>query len=57
MAPYLKDLLGRVLRTASTQTLHDMRAYVFLDECGVTTALLRRYRPQPRGTRVPDHTP
>ena len=34
-----------------------MRAYVFLDECGVTTDLLRRYGRSPRGTRVRDHTP
>jgi len=34
-----------------------MRAYVFLDECGVTTDLLRRYGRSPRGTRLHDHTP
>ena len=34
-----------------------MRHYVFLDECGVTTDLLRRYARSPRGTRVHDHTP
>jgi transposase len=31
--------------------------YVFLDECGVTTDLLRRYGRSPRGTRLRDHTP
>ena len=31
--------------------------YVFLDECGVTTDLLRRYGRSPRGTRLHDHTP
>jgi transposase len=31
--------------------------YVFLDECGVTTDLLRRYGRSPRGTRVRDHAP
>jgi transposase len=30
---------------------------VFLDECGVTTDLLRRYGRSPRGTRLQDHTP
>jgi transposase len=30
---------------------------VFLDECGVTTDLLRRYGRSPRGTRLRDHTP
>ena len=34
-----------------------MRRYVFLDECGVTTDLLRRYGRSPRGTRLHDHTP
>jgi transposase len=31
--------------------------YVFLDECGVTTDLLRRYARGPRGHRVRDHAP
>lgn len=34
-----------------------MRQYVFLDECGVATDLLRRYGRSPRGTRLHDHTP
>ena len=34
-----------------------MRQYVFLDECGVTTDLLRRYGRSPRGVRLHDHTP
>ena len=34
-----------------------MRQYVFLDECGVTTDLLRRYGRSLRGTRLGDHTP
>ncbi len=34
-----------------------MRAYVSLDECGVSTDLLRRYGRSPRGTRLHDHTP
>ena len=37
--------------------LRDVRQYVFLDECGVTTDLLRRYGRSPRGTRLRDHTP
>jgi len=31
--------------------------YVFLDECGVTTDLIRRYGRSRRGTRLRDHTP
>jgi transposase len=34
-----------------------MRHYVFLDECGVTTDLLRRYGRSLSGTRVRDHAP
>jgi transposase len=34
-----------------------MRQYVFLDECGVATDLLRRYGRSPCGLRVTDHTP
>ena len=39
------------------QPLRDAAHYVFLDECGVTTDLLRRYGRSPRGTRLSDHTP
>ena len=42
---------------ATWQPLRDVRQYVFLDECGVTTDLLRRYGRSPRGTRLHDHTP
>ena len=38
------------------QPLRDVRQYVFLDECGVTTDLLRRYGRSPRGTRLDDRT-
>ena len=38
-------------------TLHDFRLYVFVDACGVTTDLLRRYLRSPRGTRLHDRTP
>ena len=37
--------------------MRDVRQYVFLDECGVTTDLLRRYGRSPRGVRLHDHTP
>ena len=39
------------------QPLWDVRQYVFLDECGVRTDLLRRYGRSPIGTRLRDHTP
>ena len=45
----------RVWRT--WQPVRDVRQYVFLDECGVTTDLLRRYGRSPKGTRLGDHTP
>ena len=34
-----------------------MASYVFLDECGVTTDLIRRYGRSPGGTRLQDHAP
>jgi transposase len=34
-----------------------VRQYVFIDECGVTTDLLRRYSRSRRGVRLRDHTP
>jgi transposase len=37
--------------------LHDAGQYVFVDESGVATDLLRRYARSPRGTRIADHTP
>ena len=37
--------------------LHDAAGYVFVDESGVTTDLLRRYARSLRGTRIADHTP
>lgn len=39
------------------QPLRDTRQYVFLDECGVTTDLLRRYGRSLRGVRLHDHAP
>ena len=37
--------------------MHDARGYVFIDESGVTTDLLRRYGRSPRGVRLRDYTP
>ena len=37
--------------------MHDAQQYLFLDECGITTDLLRRYGRSPRGARLHDHTP
>ena len=51
------DVAAARRRWREIQSLQDMRAYVFLDECGVTTDLLRRYGRSPRGTRLHDHTP
>ena len=34
-----------------------MRRYIFLDECGVATDLIRRYGRSPRGVRLRDHAP
>jgi transposase len=44
-------------RWAETMPVHDARQYVFVDESGVTTDLLRRYARSPRGNRASDHTP
>jgi transposase len=44
-------------RWTATQPLYDAGQYVFVDESGVTTDLLRRYARSPRGTRAVDHTP
>ena len=37
--------------------LHNAAQYVFVDESGVTTDLLRRYARSPRGMRISVHTP
>jgi transposase len=39
------------------QPLRDVRQYIFLDECGVTTDLLRRYGRSPCGLRLHDRAP
>jgi len=44
-------------RWRTWQPLRDVRQYVFLDECGVATDLIRRYGRSPRGDRLRDHTP
>src|SRR5262245_29368847 len=44
-------------RWIETMPLHDAGQYVFIDESGITTDLLRRYARSPRGSRVSDHTP
>jgi len=41
----------------ATQPLHDARAFVFVDESGVATDLLRRYGRSPRGMRLRDYAP
>jgi transposase len=40
-----------------TLPLHDARQYVFVDESGVTTDLIRRYARSRRGLRIGDHAP
>ena len=40
-----------------TQAVHDARAYIFIDESGVTTDLVRRYGRSPRGVRLRDYAP
>jgi len=40
-----------------TLALRDARQYIFVDESGVTTDLLRRYARSLRGKRIGDHTP
>lgn len=44
-------------RWRATQPVHDAAQYLFVDESGITTDLLRRYARSPRGTRATDHTP
>jgi transposase len=51
------DVAAARHRWKETMPLHDAGRYVFVDESGVTTDLLRRYGRGPRGERVSDHTP
>lgn len=51
------DVAAARRRWQDTQPLHDARGYVFIDESGVTTDLLRRYGRSPRGVRLRDYAP
>lgn len=51
------DVAAERRRWRAHQPLHDAQQYVFLDECGVTTDLLRRYGRSLRGVRLRDHAP
>ena len=51
------DVVAARRQWRTGQPLRDMRQYVFLDECGVSTDLLRRYGRSPRGSRLHDHAP
>src|SRR5262245_21417077 len=51
------DVARERRRWRDGQSLRDVCQYIFLDECGVTTDLLRRYGRSPRGTRLSDHAP
>src|SRR5258708_7895816 len=59
MAPYSMDLRKRVARAwdVGGDGHTGVGQYVFPDECGVTTDLLRRSGRSPIGTRLRDHTP
>jgi transposase len=51
------DVAAARRRWQDVLPLHDARGYVFVDESGVTTDLLRRYGRCPRGLRLRDYTP
>jgi transposase len=51
------DVAAARRRWTETLPLHDATRYVFVDESGVATDLLRRYARSLRGTRIADHTP
>src|SRR5215472_6466592 len=51
------DVAAARRRWIEAMPLHDAAQYLFVDESGVTTDLLRRYARGPRGERVADHTP
>jgi transposase len=51
------DVMADRRRWRDWQPVRDAARYVFLDECGVATDLLRRYGRSLRGTRLRDHTP
>jgi len=51
------DVAAERRRWRDGQALRDAGQYVFIDECGVATDLLRRYGRSLRGTRLHDHAP
>lgn len=51
------DVAAERRRWCDWQPLADTRHYVFLDECGVTTDLIRRYGRCARGLRLRDYAP
>jgi len=51
------DVAAARRRWQATLPLHDARQYVFVDESGVATDLIRRYARSLRGTRIGDYTP
>jgi transposase len=51
------DVAAQRRQWRHTQPVHDVSQYVYIDECGVTTDLLRRYGRSPRGSRLHDHAP
>jgi transposase len=51
------DVVAERRRWRDWLPLRDAAQYVFLDESGVTTDLIRRYGRSPRGTRLRDHAP
>src|SRR5439155_27003610 len=53
----ISDVAAARRQWRETLPLRDARQYVFVDESGVTTDLLRRYARSLRGTRIGDHTP
>jgi transposase len=51
------DVAAARRRWVAALPVHDAGQYVFVDESGVATDLLRRYARSPRGMRASDHTP
>jgi hypothetical protein len=51
------DVAAQRRQWQDTLAVHDAAGYVFIDETGVTTDLLRRYGRSPRGVRLRDYTP
>src|SRR4029453_13185398 len=51
------DVAAKRRRWRDWLPLREAWQYVFIDECGVTTDLLRRYGRSLRGVRLRDHTP